>query len=86
MPNPFNRTVNPIQNYNMAEIRNMYQTIMNSKNPMQMFENLASRNPNLAPIVNALRSGANPQSLFEALCRERGINPNEFLKSIQGKS
>lgn len=85
MANPFNNTVNPMQNYNMSEIRSMYQTIMNSKNPMQMFVNLASRNPNMRPIVDALKNGANPKSLFESMCRDRGIDPNAFLNSIQGK-
>ena len=86
MANPFNNSTNPMQNYNMSEIRSMYQTIMNSKNPMQMFVNLASRNPNMRPIVDALKNGANPKSLFESMCKDRGIDPNAFLNSIQGKS
>ena len=84
MANPFNN-VNPMQYYNMTEIRSMYQTIMNSKNPMQMFVNLASHNPNMRPIVDALKNGANPKSLFESMCKDRGIDPNAFLNSIQGK-
>ena len=86
MANPFNNNrVNPMDAYDMGSIRNMYQTIMNSRNPMQMFENLARHNPNMQPILNALRNGASPQSVFESMCKQRGINPSDFLRSIQGK-
>ncbi len=85
MANPFNNKVNPMGAYDMGSIRNMYQALTSSRNPMQMFENLASHNPSMQPILNALRNGANPQKLFESMCRERGINPTDFLRSIQGK-
>ena len=86
MANPFNNNPSPINTYNMDNIRNMYQTLINSNNPMQVFENLASRNPNMKPILSALKNGVNPKSLFESMCKERGINPDDFIKSIQGKS
>lgn len=87
MSNPFN-TLNPANPYNsnaMAGIRNLYQMIMNSGNPMQTFQQLASNNPNMQPILNMLRQGGNPQQIFNSLCQQRGINPSEFLKSITGK-
>lgn len=84
MANPF-RTVNQMPMNNMANIRNMYQALMSSKNPMQMFEQMAKNNPSMQPIVNALKSGQNPQALFEGLCRQKGIDPNEFLRQIQGR-
>ena len=84
MSNPFN-TLNPANPYNsnnMAGIRNIYQTMMNSRNPMQMFQQMARNNPNLQPIVNMLNGGANPQQIFNSLCQQRGINPQEFLKQL----
>ena len=84
MSNPFNN-VKPINNYNMNNLQSMYSMLMNSRNPMAILENLSQNNPQLKPIINALKNGSNPKALFERLCRERGIDPNEFLKGIQGK-
>ena len=83
MPNPFAQ-MNPINAYsgNMGNIRSAYQAIAGSSNPMQAFSKIASQNPAMQPILNALRNGADPQRLFNTLCQQRGINPQEFLRSI----
>lgn len=87
MPNPFAQ-MNPINAYsgNMGNIRSMYQAIAGSKNPMQAFSRIAAQNPAMQPILNALRNGANPQQLFNTLCQQRGVNPQEFLRSITGNN
>ena len=85
MSNPFN-AINPINNINIGAIQNMYQMLMNSANPMQMFQNMAQSNPQLQPIANMLRNGGNPQQIFNSLCQQRGINPQQFLTSITGRN
>jgi len=88
MPNPFYqnqyRSVNPNPN-NMNNYRSIYQALMNSKNPVQLFNTMAQSNPQLKPIANMLNQGMNPQSIFTSMCEQRGINPNEFLKQLQGQ-
>ena len=42
---------------------------------------LAKKNPN---IVNMLNRGSSPQQIFNDLCRQRGVDPQQFLKSITG--
>jgi hypothetical protein len=69
----------------MAGIRNAYQMIMQSRNPMQVFQQLARQNPSLQPALQMLQQGVNPQQIFNTMCQQRGINPTEFLKSITGK-
>lgn len=81
MSNPFN-TLNPINNMNMGAIQNAYQMLANAQNPMQVFQQMAMQNPQLQPIMNMLRNGANPQQIFNSMCQQRGINPNEFIRSI----
>ena len=81
MPNPFNQSV---QYNNMANFRDIYQVLKNSSNPVQMFENMAKNNPNLQPIVNMLKNGMNPQDIFYGLCKQRGIDPQQFIKNITG--
>ena len=80
MGNPFYQ-----MNSNMTAIRNAYQMLTSSSNPMQIFTQLAQNNPQLQPILNMLRNGANPQQLFNSMCQQRGINPQEFIKNITGK-
>lgn len=86
MPNPFYqnqyRAVNP-NTQNMSNYKNIYQALVNSKNPVQLFNTMAQSNPQLKPIVNMLNQGMTPQNIFNSLCEQRGINPNEFLKQIQ---
>jgi hypothetical protein len=87
MSNPFN-TLNPANPYNannMAGFRNIYQTIMNSNNPMQIFQQFAARNPALQPALNMFRQGMTPEQVFNSICQQRGINPQEFLRNITGK-
>ena len=80
MPNPFNtQNVNP-----NIQLKNIYKMLAESKNPMQMFEQLALRNPNMRPILNMLRNGNNPEQVFNALCEQRNIDPQQFIKSITG--
>lgn len=80
MPNPFN-----MQNTNPnLQLKNIYKMLTESNNPMQMFEQLAIRNPNMQPILNMLRSGNNPEDVFKTLCKQKNIDPQQFIKSITG--
>lgn len=79
MPNPFN-TMNMNPNF---QLKNMYQLLMNSQNPMAMFQQMAVQNPRLRPIVEMLRNKS-PQEVFNSLCQQRGVNPDEFIKNIKG--
>lgn len=83
MSNPFNTLNN--QSFGMGNIQNVYSALSNSKNPMQVFQQIAMNNPRLQPILNMLNNGANPQQLFVNMCRQRGIDPNSFLKQITGR-
>ena len=87
MSNPFNmlNPANPYNSNNMAGIRSAYQMLTSSRNPMQTFMQMAQGNPSLQPAIQMLQQGYNPQQIFNTMCQQRGINPNEFLKSITGK-
>ena len=86
MSNPFNN-INPSNPYNinnMAGMRNAYQLLTQSRNPMQVFQQLAGKNPNLQPIVRMLQQGMNPEQVFNSICQQKGINPQEFIKNLRG--
>ena len=87
MPNPFfqsqYRAVNPNVN-NMANYRSIYNMLTSSKNPTQLIMQMAQQNPALQPALNFIKSGQNPEVLFNQLCQQRGINPQEFINQVTG--
>lgn len=82
MPNPFNIMNSVLPNLN--NIKNVYKAMSQSQNPYQMFMNLAGNNPQMQPIIQAMQNGGNPQIIFNQMCQQRGIDPNDFIKSITG--
>jgi hypothetical protein len=58
---------------------------MNNLNPYAMMLELAKNNPNMKPIIEQIQNGANPEVLFRELCKQRNINPDEFVKDIKNK-
>ena len=85
MGNPFYDANNQNGMYNNAEMfRNMYRAIQQSNNPSQMFIDILGRNPQMQPVLNAMQSGVKPQDIYIEMCKQRGINPQDFLKSITG--
>lgn len=82
--NPFNslNMKNPMNMSNMNYFRGIYQMLANSGSPQQVFDNVVKNNPNMKPIVDLMNKGANPKDIFEDMCRQRGIDPQEFIKGI----
>ena len=78
--NPFYKATSTPSNY----MRDVYNAMRQSRDPMQMFMRLAGNNPQMQPIINAMQNGMNPQQIFNNLCQQRGINPQQFLKTITG--
>ena len=83
MPNPFYEQ--PKQN-NTSNLNDIYKMLTTSKNPLQMFNNIAKNNPSMAPIVNLLNNGYSPEQVFYTICQTRGVNPQDFIKSITGNN
>ena len=79
MANPFNVNYNNTNNF-----RDIYRAMSQSNNPYEMFMRLAGNNPQMQPIINAMRNGMDPRQIFNNMCNQRGINPQEFIKSITG--
>lgn len=77
MPNPFNMTnTNP-----GIQLKNIYKMLTQSNNPMLLFHQMAMQNPQLQPVLNMLKSKS-PEEVFNYMCRQRGLDPQQFLKSI----
>ena len=86
MPNPFNMNNNlgNFSNINMAQIRQMYQMFKSGGDPIKMVQAMSSQNPQAQQVLQMLKSGNNPEQMFRTLCQQKGINPDEFIRSITG--
>ena len=84
MANPFYTGGYSAPQYNSQpnNINDIYRLLSNSKNPMQVFENIAKNNPNMAPILNLLHNGYSPEQIFVTMCQQRGIDPKQFMQNI----
>ncbi len=84
--NPFNimNPANPMNSNRMGQIKNMIGMFRNSNNPMQLFQQMAMTNPQMQPIMNRIRQGQNINDIFQEVCQQRGINPQEIMNLIKG--
>ena len=79
MPNPFN-----VQNTNPnIQMQNIYKMLMQSNNPTQLFQQIASNNPRMRPVLDMLKTKS-PEEVFKSMCSQRGIDPQQFINSITG--
>ncbi len=84
--NPFNNInpANPMNNNRMGEMKNMLQMFRNSKNPVALFQQMAMQNPKMRPVLNMMNQGMSAQQIFENVCKQQGIDPNEFMNIFKG--
>jgi hypothetical protein len=84
MPNPFNilNPSNPMNLDNLNNYKNIYKMLTSKGNPMQLLNQMAGSNPNMQPILDLINKGANPKDIFNDMCKQRGINPDEFINNI----
>lgn len=81
MSNPLNSgfqnnfAVNP-------QIKNMANMLKLSQNPNQMMQSLMQSNPQMAQVMQLVQ-GKNPQEVFYAMCKEKGIDPNSILNQLK---
>lgn len=70
---------------NLGQIRNMVNLIKNAGNPQALLNNMISQNPQMKQAIQYVNdNGGNPKAAFEKLAKEKGIDPNEIQKMIQG--
>ena len=82
MSNPFNTRSVPKTNVNMGQIKQIYNLLRNSNNPNQLIEQMIAKNPQLSPTLNLIRSNGNYEQIFRDMCRERGIDADDFIRQM----
>ena len=69
---------------NMGQVRQIYNMLKNSNNPNQLMDQLLARNPQMAQSINLIKKNGNYEQIFRSMCKERGIDADEFVKQITG--
>lgn len=55
-----------------------------ASNPQAFIQNMLRNNPNAAQVMQLINSnGGDPKAAFYSLARQRGINPEDFLRALQ---
>ena len=71
---------------NRDVITEMINTYLNARNPQQVLSDIIQRNPQMQEVINFVnQNGGNAQNLFYALARQKGIDPDAFLRSKFGQ-
>lgn len=76
--------MNPLGNGNVGGITpQMRQGIQQVKGLMQMASGNPMANPQIAQVMQMCQ-GQNPEQVFYAMCKQRGIDPQAFLRELRG--
>ena len=76
MANPVFQALNPNSppiNSQIQNLRQAYQIFQNKGNPMQIFQQIASSNPQMKEALQMLNGGMSSQQVFNIMCQKMGI-------------
>ena len=85
MGNPIEQKIaQTMNNKNINGYVNLARMIRGANNPMNMISNLVSNIPGFGKAINLIKhSGTNPRDLYYNLAKEKGVDPDEFLKQFR---
>lgn len=69
---------------NMAQIKNTIAMLKSAKNPQALMQQMMSQNnPGMQKAMQYVREhGNDPKAAFEALAREKGLDPDEIMNML----
>lgn len=88
MPNPLLGDMNPTPSpapapgNSFAPLKNALSMLNSAKNPQQVLQQLAQKDPKIAQVIQLVQ-GKNPQQVFYAMCQQRGVDPNTILNQLK---
>lgn len=73
----------PTPNNATQNFANMVKSFRGMNNPQQLMQMLGQKNPQaMQQVQQIMQSGKNPKDFAMNLMKQRGINPDEFMKLI----
>ena len=70
---------------NIGQIKQMMQMVRSAGNPQAMVQNMAQNNPQMKQAMDFIQQNGNdPKRAFYALAQQKGVDPDEILRTLQG--
>jgi len=69
-------------NANISQLKSLYNMLSTSSNPQALLNDMAKSNPNLAWVMQ-MCNGGNPKDIFYAMCKDKGVNPDDILNQLK---
>ena len=70
---------------NIGQIKQMMQMVRSAGNPQAMVQNMAQKNPQMKQAIDFIKQNGNdPKKAFYALAQQKGVDPDEILRTLQG--
>lgn len=67
---------------NQSNLKQMYQLIKASQNPLEALTSQCGNNPMLSNVLQMCQ-GKDPKEVFYQECQKRGINPDDILNQLK---
>ncbi len=86
MANPFN-VGGVMPQIDMQQVKYIFNMLKNSNNPNALLNSMIQQNPQMAQAINLIRNNSgNYEQVFRDMCKQRGINADEFMKNLNGNN
>lgn len=82
MANPFFTGGSMANGVNMNQVKQIYSMLRNSSNPEALLNQMLTQNPQMKQTIDLIKSRGNYEEVFRGLCKERGINADDFMNQI----
>lgn len=84
--NPMLKGLNQSQmTNNITPFRNMFKMLKSAGNPKMLLNQMAGQNPQLKQVMQYVNeNGGDAKQAFYKLAEERGVNPEEILRQLNG--
>lgn len=65
------------------QARKMATLFKGARNPQTLIANALKNNPEAAALLDTVKNGADPQALFYAKAKEKGVDPESILSLLR---
>lgn len=65
------------------QARKMAALFKGARNPQTLIANALKNNPEAAALLDTVKNGADPQALFYAKAKEKGVDPESILSLLR---
>lgn len=65
------------------QAKRMAALFKGARNPQAIIANAVQNNPKVKPLMDMIKNGADPEALFYAQAKEKGVDPESILSLLR---